>query len=84
MGLRAACPIARAVMDHWIKLVNEVAEKSQALAKINPVMFEAFTPLMMAKYVDDVVKLLEAMRLGVRWSHQHSTFIWTAEAYKED
>ena len=84
MELRSACLISRALMDHWAKEVKTIEEKSKVLAATNPVMFEPLESYLMVKYVDDVLKVLEAMRRGTRWNHLQQAFIWTQEAHEED
>ena len=77
MGLRSACPISRALMDHWAKEIVKIEERAVALSTLNPIMSEPLVSYLMAKYVDDVLKAAEQLR---RWDQTHRAkkpMIWT-------
>ena len=72
------------MMDHWVKLLQEVVDRSAELHRINPVMFEKLTWYLLAKYVDDVITILKTLRPGVRWSSKDKAFILSLETEEED
>ena len=84
MGLQSACPISRALMDHWAELFIKEVEKSQALHTINPVLFADFRIHLLAKHVDNILVALEKMRKDTRLYRIQKAFIWSQEAYQED
>ena len=84
IGLRATGPVARIMMDWWTRQIREIEEKSQILAKLNPVQFEPLQLYMLRKYVDDCLVVMEEMKLGVRWSQDEGAFIWDKASEEED
>ena len=84
MGLESSCPVSQVLMDFWVEAMMHISEKMQALAVLNPVMYERLDIFLLAKYVDDVLAALETMRKGVRWDPQSGTLMWSPEAEVED
>ena len=76
MGEESSDPIARLVMDMWMDMIQNVEEKTQALAKINPVQFESLETYLKTKYVDDVLVSLEQLKLGVKFDETIQTLSW--------
>ena len=55
IGLRAAQSLARVVMDFWLKEARKRLKEG------------GMKMLLMDKYVDDVLAVMETLRLGSRW-----------------
>ena len=79
MGLEGSCPISRLVMDAWAEKLEERAEISQELHRINPVKYEPLTIYLLSKYVDDVLTGTETMKLGVTYNKTDRVIEWSRD-----
>ena len=75
MGLRSACPISRAMMDHWVSKVLSTAEQNNALHQLQPSKYPSIQIHNLSKYVDDVLTLMQKFRKGTKWDSQNRVFI---------
>ena len=79
IGLRATGPVARILMDHWAEKMEELAERCNTLAVINPVRYQRLDIYLIKKYVDDCLVALDTMAPGVRWSQVEQAMVWSME-----
>ena len=79
MGLEGSCPISRLVMDAWAEKLEERAEISQELHRINPVKYEPLTIYLLSKYVDDVLTGTETMKLGATYNKTDRVIEWSRD-----
>ena len=49
MGVDGSSPIARVVMDEWVRLVRETEEKSKILNTLNPTVYEPLETYLLSK-----------------------------------
>ena len=84
MGLQSSCPVSRVMMDYWRDRVQDVEDRMEALATINPIQYEELKVHLLKKYVDDVLAALNNMKCGTRWDHTLRIFKWDQEEAIKD
>ena len=60
VGRENSGPAIRIVMDFWAKRIEQISDKMEALATIDPIKYEKLT-IYLLKYVDDILTSFEEM-----------------------
>ena len=61
-------------LDFWVEAINNIGDKMETLATINPVLYGRLEIDLSS--VDDALAALETMRKGVRWDPVSNTIVW--------
>ena len=83
-GRESSGPVSRIVMDFWAKHIEQISERMEALAIIDPINYEKLTTYLLLKYVDYVLTSFEEMKPGVKWDPISKTLMWDQAKAKSD
>ena len=64
--------------------MEELADRCNTLALINPVRYQRLDIYLIKKYVDDCLVALDTMAPGVRWSQVEQAMVWSEEDERAD